>query len=235
MKAVVLQASYLPWIGYFGLMDIADTFVFYTDVQFVKQSWQQRNKIKTNTRNGWIWLIVPVIQSFGQKINEVEINNNQNWPKKHWKSISYNYNKAQFFKDYTSIFGEVYEKEWTCLADLNITLIKRITKILGLDTKFMFSSELNAEGTKTERLVNILKEIGADEYISGPAAKSYIEIEKLKNEGIALYWYEFNHPTYPQMYGDFIPYLSVIDLLFNVGAGSLDVIREGSENALKRA
>lgn len=233
MKAVIVQPIYLPWMGYFGLIDIADTFVFYDDVQFVKQSWQQRNKIKT--QNGWIWLTVPVFQNFGQKINEVKINNNLNWRDKHWKSIKHHYSKAPLFEEYMSIFEEIYEKNWKYLVDLNVTLIKEITEILDLKTEFMFSSELNAKGTKTERLINILNKIGADEYVSGPAAKSYIEIERFKNEGISLYWYEFNHPNYPQLYGDFIPYLSVIDLLFNAGNEAIKYIniREGLKNAIK--
>jgi hypothetical protein len=228
----VMQPTYLPWIGYFGMIDMADVFIFYDDVQFVKQSWQQRNRIKT--QDGWIWLVVPVFQNFGQKINQVKINNNQNWPKKHWKSIQYNYSKAPFFNEYMAFIEEIYEKEWDYLADLNITLIKRISEFLGLDTEFMLSSELRGvEGTKTDRLINILKLIGADEYLTAPATKAYIEPEKFKGNDIMLYWYEFNHPTYKQLYGDFVPHLSVIDLLFNTGGESINVIREGEENAVK--
>ena len=234
MKCAIIQPTYLPWIGYFGMMDIADVFIFYDDVQFVKQSWQQRNKIKT--QNGWLWLVVPVFQDLGQKISKVKINNNINWSNTHWKSIYYSYNKAPFFNEYMTIFKEIYEKEWEYLVDLNITLIKKISEILGIDTKFMLSSELGGiEGTKTDRLINILKLIGADEYITGPSTKAYIEPEKFKGNDITLYWYEFNHPTYAQLYGDFVPYLSVIDLLFNMGDESIKLLREGEENAVKRA
>ena len=232
MRAVILQPMYLPWIGYFGLIDVADVFVFYDDVQFVERSWQRRNKIKMPNGN-WIWLSVPVLHNFGQKINEVKINNDINWAEKHWKSIKHAYGKAPFFKDYAPIFEEVYEKRWEYLVDLNITLIKKITELLKLkDTKFILSSELKVEGKKTDRLINILNKIGADEYISGPAAKTYVEANKFKREGITLYWYEFNHPTYPQLYGDFVPYMSVIDLLFNTGKNAINYIREGSKNAL---
>ena len=232
MKAVILQPTYLPWMGYIGLIDIADIFVFYDDVQFVERSWQRRNRIKMP--NKVIWLSVPVIKKFGQKINEVKINNNINWAEKHWKSIKYAYSKAQFFEHYAYIFKRIYEyKKWEHLVDLNVTIIKEITKLLGLDdTKFMFSSELNVEGKKTIRLINILNKIGADEYITGPAAKSYIEIDKFKKAGIALHWYEFKHPAYPQLYGEFIPYLSVIDLLFNIGEDAINYIRKGLKNAL---
>jgi len=232
MRAVILQPTYLPWIGYFGLIDLADVFVFYDDVQFVERSWQRRNKIKMPNGN-WIWLSVPAIQKFGQKINEVKINNNTNWAEKHWKSIKYAYSKAPFFKDYAPIFEELYKKEWTYLSDLNITLIEKIVELLGLNaTKFIPSSELKVEGEKTARLISILNKTGADEYISGPAAKVYVEANKFKMEGITLYWYEFNHPIYPQLYGDFIPFMSVIDLLFNIGENAMSYIREGSKNAL---
>ncbi|HIP90469.1 MAG TPA: hypothetical protein EYH22_02865 [Candidatus Nanopusillus sp.] len=234
MRVVILQPMYLPWIGYFGLIDIADVFVFYDDVQFVGSSWQQRNRIKISN-GSWIWLTVPVIKKFGQKINEVKINNNKNWAKKHWKSIFYAYTRAPYFKDYANVFEKFYKRRWEYIVDLNVTIIKEICKLLGLDsTKFIFSSQLNVEGKKTDRLINILNKIGADEYISGPGAKAYIEPEKFKKAGIKLYWFEFNHPVYPQLYGEFIPYLSIIDLLFNMGDRSLEVIREGEKNALKR-
>lgn len=231
MRVVVLQPTYLPWMGYFGMIDVADTFVFYDDVQFSVQSWQQRNKIKTS--QGWIWLTVPIVRQFGSRINDTKINNSTNWNKKHWESIKQNYSKAPLFRKYAPIFEEVYENEWEYLADLNITLIKKITKILGSKTKFITSSELNIEGVKTERLLNTLKKIEANEYISSPGAKDYIEIDKFKEKDIKLFWYEYQHPVYPQIRGEFMPYLSVIDLLFNTGDEAIRYIREGSKNALK--
>ena len=232
MRAVIEQPTYLPWMGYFGMIDAVDIFVFYDDVQFVNRSWQRRNKIKVP--KGEIWLSVPVIQNFGQKINEVKINNNLNWRDKHWTSIKHHYSKAPFFQKYRDSFEKIYKKEWEYLVDLNITLIKKISEILGLDTEFMLSSELRGvKGTKTDRLINILKLIGADEYITGPGTKAYIEPENFKGNDIALYWYEFNHPSYAQLYGDFVPYLSVIDLLFNMGGESIKLLREGEENAVK--
>jgi len=224
---------YLPWTGYFNLVDESDVFVFLDDVQFSVQSWQQRNKIKTS--QGWMWLTVPILRQFGAKIKEIKINNNINWRKKHWASIRQSYGKAPYFKAYSSFFEEIYSQEWDYLADLDIALIKGITAILGLETKFVLSSKLSVEGEKAERVIDILKRIGAGEYISGPAAKSYIETGKFTKEGITLYWHEFDHPVYPQLYGDFIPYLSVIDLLFNCGPESEKYIRKGGENALKKA
>lgn len=234
MRAVVLQPTYLPWMGYFGMIDTADIFVFYDDVQFSVQSWQQRNRIKSTTGD-WIWLSVPVIRNFGQNINEVQINNTSNWRKKHWTSIYQSYARAPYFKDYEEQLAKIYQQEWEYLCDLNICIIKKLCELLGIDMpKFIKSSELkDITGEKTDRLLLILRKIGADEYISGPGARDYIEAGKFKEKGRKLYWYEYQHPVYPQIRGEFIPYLSAIDLLFNTGDEAIRYIREGSKDALK--
>jgi len=232
MKAAILQPMYLPWMGYFDLIDKSDIFVFFDDVQFRSRSWQQRNKIKTP--QGWIWLTVPISRASGSriKINEVRIDNSSNWKEDHLKSMKYNYGKAPFFQKYMDFLEEIYSQDWEHLGDLNITLAKEITAILGLEGKFIHSSGLGVEGVQTEHLINISNKVGADEYISGPAAKDYIEVDKFKRAGIRLYWHEFHHPSYPQLYGDFIPYISVIDLLFNTGRDAINYIREGGEKSL---
>ena len=236
MRAVVLQPTYLPWMGYFGMIDIADIFVFYDDVQFSVQSWQQRNKIKSMNGN-WMWLSVPIVRNFGRNIKEVQINNAADWRKKHWASISQSYAKTAYFKDYKEEIENIYESEWEYLCDLNISVIKKVAGLLSVRMpQFIRSSELeDISGEKTDRLLLTLKKIGADEYISGPAAKEYMEGNKLEQKGIKLYWYEYQHPAYPQIRGEFIPYLSAIDLVFNTGSEALKYIREGSKDALKRA
>ena len=231
MRVVVLQPTYLPWMGYFDMMDEADIFVFYDDVQFSVQSWQQRNKIKT--AQGWTWLTVPVVRQFGSLINDTRINNNSNWNKKHWESIKQSYSKAPFFEEYGSIFKEIYENEWEYLPDLNMTLIKTLKEMLGLKAKLIVSSDLSIEGVKTERLLTTLKKLGASEYISGPGAKNYLEVNGFRENNIKLYWYEYQHPVYPQIRGEFIPYLSVIDLLLNTGDAAIKHLREGARGALK--
>lgn len=234
VKVAIVQPLYLPWMGYFGLIDIVDVFVFFDDVQFVHRSWQRRNRIKV-VQGKWIWLSVPVIKKFGQKINEVLINNRKNWRKEHRDNIFYNYKRAPYFRDYECLLEEIYGKEWTYLSNLNIYIIKRISELLGIeDTEFLLSSNLKAHGQKTDRLIDILEKIGADEYISGPAAKSYIEPEKFRKAKIKLYWFNFNHPKYPQIYGEFISHLSVIDLIFNTGQDSMMYIRMGEKNSLEK-
>ncbi len=233
MKSVLLQPSYLPWIGVFGMIDITDVFIFYDDVQFVQKSWQQRNKIKL--QNDPIWLTVPILKKFGQNVNEAKINNSINWTKKHWNSIYHAYNKAPYFDNYSKEISQIYNTDWDYLCDLNIHVIKILSELLMLDKpKFMKSSDIkDIEGKKTDRILDILNSLNIDESIGGPAAKDYIEPVKFKNNNIKLYWYEFIHPVYPQIGGDFIPYLSVIDLLFNTGEKARDYLKEGYKDSLK--
>lgn len=233
MRAVVLQPTYLPWIGYFGMIDIADVFVFYDDVQFEKQGWQQRNRIKTP--QGETWLSVHIYHDFGQKINEVKINDASNWRKKHWQSIYQSYAKAPHFLEYQDEIEKIYQMEWVYIGELNIFIIKKLSELLGVRIpKFVKSSELEGiTGQKTDRLFPILEQIGADEYVTGPGTRDYLETDKFRERGIKLYWYEFQHPVYPQIRGEFTPYLSVIDLLFNTGGEAIKYIREGTRNALK--
>ncbi len=233
MKTVVLQPTYLPWVGYFGMIDIADVFVFYDDVQFEKQSWQQRNRIKTP--QGEAWLSVPIVRNFGQKINEVKVNNATDWRKNHWQSIYQSYAKAPYFLEYHDKIESIYQKDWEYLSELNIFIIKKMAGLLNVHIpKFLKSSEIKGiEGQKTDRLLAILAKIGADEYITGPGTRDYLETEKFKEKGIKLWWYEFKHPIYPQIRGEFVPYMSAIDLLFNTGKEAIKYIKEGLKDALK--
>ena len=226
-----MQPTYLPWMGYFDLMDKSDVFVFLDDVQFEKQSWQQRNKIKTP--NGEMLLTIPVKQKLNQKIVDVEIDIKEKWEIKHNKSIRYNYNKAQFFDKYYSFFEEIYSEKWYRLAEFNINIIKWIMHQLKIETKLLRSSELNISGKKTSLIIDICKRLNADTYLSPMGAKLYIEKELFNKAGIKLEYQQFEHPSYKQLYGKFIPYLSVIDLLFNEGANSLTIIRSGEKIEFK--
>lgn len=228
MKVVIEQPSYLSWIGYYGMLDVADTFVFYDDVQFVKQSWQQRNRIKV-ADGEWMWLSVPVFQNFGQKINEVEINNKVNWRKKHWESIYQCYHKTLHFHKYEDGIKGVYEKDWRYLADLDMEIIEKASEMIGIRMpKIMKSSEIGGlTGSKNERLLQLLEKLGADEYVSGIGTKVYIDPQKFKDRNVKLYWYEYKPIAYPQIRGEFLPYMSILDLLFNTGDEALHYIREG--------
>ena len=228
MKVVILQPHYLPWMGYFALMDLADVFVFYDDVQLEVQSWQQRNRIKS-MQGKELWLTVPVIRNFGQLIKDTKINTDIIWRKKHWKTIEQSYSNAPYFEKFGWVVKEIYDIYWLCLVDLNIYMARILAELLDVELpRFIKSSELQGiEGEKTDRVLSVLKSLGATEYISGLAAMDYLQAEKLHKAGIELTWFDYEHPVYPQIRGDFIPYLSAIDLLFNVGDEAIEHIRRG--------
>lgn len=230
MKVAIMQPTYLPWMGYFGLINAVDVFVILDDVQFVHRSWQRRNRIKMAEKA--IWLSVPVQKKFGQNINEVKISNTTNWASTHITSIIHAYRKTKYFEDYIPYLNEIYEREWVYLAKFNTHIIKLFCDLLKITTLHIHASELNIEGTKTDRLINILNKIGGDEYVSPPGSRVYIEDHKFIENDIELLWFEYNHPTYSQMSNVFISHLSIVDLLFNNGPDSLNYIIEGTRNAL---
>jgi hypothetical protein len=226
MKAVIMQPTYLPWIGYFDLMDQSDTFVLLDHVQFSKQSWHQKNRIKTP--NGELMLTVPIIRNHPQMINETKINNDQPWRKTHLKSIQANYSKAKYYDKYIGFLEDIYLRKIENLTDLTIPIILWAKEKLGIECKIIKSSEINAGGAKVNLVVDICHKIGADEYLSPPGSKEYIDENNIfEKENIKLEYQKYEHPEYAQLWGKFMPYISVIDLLFNEGGKSLDIIRSG--------
>ena len=222
MRLAIHQPQYLPWLGYFDKINKADVFVILDNVQYKKNEWQNRNKIKTV--DGWQWLTVPVLYKFPQKIQEVRINNRLSWNKKHLKSIKINYQNSQFFDKYYPRIKEILNEDWNYISKINIRLIKMIVDILGIRTKLILASTLNTEGSKTDRLISICRETGADHYLSGIGAKDYLETDKFNKENIKLEFQDFKHLVYPQQYGRFEPYMSVIDLIFNCGEDNMKII-----------
>jgi hypothetical protein len=223
----ILQPGYLPWLGFFEQMYRSDIFVIYDDVQYDKESWRNRNRIKTV--NGAQWLTVPVLIKFNEHtlINEVKINNEANWRKKHLFSIRQNYSKAPYYRLYSSIFEEAYATDWEYLIDLDIHFIFKLAEVIGIDTgKITRSSTLGVIGDRIERLIKICKKFNADTFYEGASGKNYVEKEAFSKEGIRVIFQDYRHPIYDQLYGDFIPYLSVIDLLFNQGEKSLLILMQ---------
>ena len=220
MRVVVLQPSYIPWRGYFHQIQKADVFVFYDCVQYDKHGWRNRNKIKTT--NGEQWLTVPVnakgCVSGGREIASVPIVWATDWADKHMKSIMQSYSKAPFFGPYRPLLDMIYGRRDDKLADFTCATTELIARELGINhTKFMRSSQLPAEGVKTDRLISILVHLGATHYISGPSARDYIERDKFDAAGISLEFMTYDYPDYPQINGAFVPQVSVLDLLFNTG------------------
>lgn len=227
MKVVAIhQPNYLPWLGYFYKIINCDAFVFLDNVQYEKNSFINRNKIKTSQGASWSTVDIITKGRYGQLISEVMINNNISWNKKHWKSINQNYSKAPYLNSCKAVFESIYQKRWEKLVDLNEHLIVSICRILGIEnTKFLKASDLDVSGKGTELLVNICQVVGAVTYLSGFGGAKYIEEDRFREAGIGLKYYDFKHPIYHQLWGDFIPNLSIIDLLFNEGERSLLILK----------
>jgi hypothetical protein len=225
------QPVYLPWLGLFHKIALADKFVFFNEVQYLPKDWMNRNKIKTPV--GEIWLTVPVLRKgyLDMNTSEIEINNDTDWKRKHLKSILINYKKAPYFENYFSFFEETYSKDWHYLADLNEYMLRWFLKQLGINIDFVKASDSKFQGTKSDLVLDMCKQIGADLYIFGSLGKEYAKVEDFKEHGVRVIFQEYKHPVYPQMHGNFIPNLSVIDLLFNCGPNSLDIIM--SNNMIK--
>jgi len=204
---------------------MVDLFVFYDDVQFTKNDWRNRNKIKT--ANGLQWLSIPCGQNIDRLIYEVDLNDSR-WQKKHWNSIVTNYSPAKHFDEYKEFFKEIYiGKEWKNLSDLNQYIIKKISKeILNMDTEFADSRAFNLSGDRKERLLSLLAKIEATEYLSGPSAGYYITDKDFKDAGINLEWMDYSdYPKYDQLFSPFEHGVSIVDLIFNEGADAVKYMK----------
>ena len=216
-KLAVIQSNYIPWKGYFDIIHDVDEFIFHDDLQYTKLDWRNRNKILTP--QGEVWLSVPVGANEHRLIVDVRINDSA-WQRKHFKTLEMAYHKAPFWKRYEEFLRSVYlERQWTYLYELNRFLIEHISRdFLGITTKFTDSRDYPTHGVKHEKLLSLVKAAQADVYISGPAAKNYIVAEDYARAGIELVWKDYsNYPEYPQRGKNFTHYVSILDLLFNVG------------------
>jgi hypothetical protein len=208
------QPQYMPYLGYLHKMKKADVFVILDDVQFKRNEWQNRNRIKG--KDGFIWITVPVFHNFGQLIIDVKIRNDIPWQRKQKNTIITYYSKAPNFHMFEK-FSPLWEEKFEKLIDANMKSVEILREIFEIRTLIYFSSELKIKETKTDRLVALCKEFGAKYYLSGQGAKDYLEVEKFKRENIEVIWQEFIHPVYPQLWGEFIPNLSAIDAVLNLG------------------
>jgi len=232
MKCVILQPSYIPWRGYFHQIQKADLFIFYDDVQYDKDGWRNRNRIKT--AQGLQWLTIPVHTKGsvveGIPINQIKISWDKPWNIHHWRAIQFAYRKAPFFSEYEEFFAGMYAQEPELLADFTIQTTIELSRMIGIThTQFLRSSELTGvSGDKTDRLLSILQRVEADHYISGPSAREYIETEKFREAGIRLEYMVYDYPQYEQLYPPFEQQVSIIDLLFMTGHRALEYITGGS-------
>ena len=231
MKVAIMQPTYLPWIGYFALMESVDIFIILDSVQFSKRSWQQRNQIKTES--GPKWLTVPVISKGRreQLITDVEIDRSGKFPNNHINMIRQSYRSAPYFEKYSEELFKLLRENTKPLSILTIQLILLFRKILNINTEIRYSSEFTTTGSKDELLAELCHHVGATEYISPPGSRGYLNASNFFIErDITVNYSKFNHPQYKQLYGDFLPFMSVVDLLFNYGIDSLPMIKKMISN-----
>ncbi|HNR36419.1 MAG TPA: WbqC family protein [Candidatus Hydrogenedentes bacterium] len=226
MRVSIHQPHYLPWLRYFDKIARSDVFIVLDTIQYNKNGWQNRNRIKT--AHGPLLLTVPVFDRFGQSLDDVRIDNEIPWARKHLRSIEQAYRGAPFFAEHAAFLHDVYQRDWTRLNDLNFYMLGYFLAALGIRTRILRASELHVPGTATERLVQLVRAAGGDRYFSGAyAVGAYLDASLFANAGIVLEWQQWTAPVYPQRYGPFEPDLSIIDLLFNCGPQSLDILLGG--------
>lgn len=225
-KIAILQSNYIPWKGYFDLIAAVDEFILFDDVQYTRRDWRNRNKIKT--AQGIQWLTIPVKSKgkYLQSIRDTELNGTQ-WASDHWKALFQNYHKAPCFKEVSKWVKDLYFNDIpTNLSQLNFRFINEICNNLGIKTKITWSWDYPLTVGKSERLVDLCLAAGGAEYISGPSAKSYIDESAFLKCGVKLTWFDYlGYPEYPQLCGDFVHGLTILDLLFNCGKDSPQYMR----------
>ena len=226
MIVAIHQPQYLPWLGYFDKIDRSDVFVTLSTVQFKKNEYQNRNRIKT--AQGWQWLTVPVHYRFPQRIDEVTINNDSAWRHKHRQALITNYARAPYFDSLFPAIERLLASDWQGISDLNLETVRVLMDLLGLSTPLNATASMGLSDDPTGRLVDICGQEGADVYLSGAGGREYLDLKQFESAGIEVIFQDYAHPEYPQQFGDFEPYMSTLDLLFNCGPDSLDNLRSGS-------
>jgi WbqC-like protein len=224
MIVSISQPRYLPWLGYFRRIEASDLFIYLDTVQYTPRDWENRNKVKTD--RGWTWLTVPVKAKYRALLPEVMIDNEQPWQRKHWKTIETYYRGAAHFGLYEPGLDAVYmQGAWDRLADLNISLTGLLCEWLSLSrTKFVKSSEIGVTGQGTDLLLKLCKAVGATTYLSGPQGRNYLDEKSFRREGVEVLYQDYDHPTYRQLYGAFAPNMAAIDLIFNCGPESFEIL-----------
>lgn len=217
-KIAILQSNYIPWKGYFDMIAAVDEFILYDDMQYTRRDWRNRNQIKTPQGIQWLTVPVSVKGKYHQTIRETEIDGTD-WAAAHWRTLQQNYRRAPHFAEIAQWLEPLYLQEsYTHLSQLNRRLIEAICRYLSIKTTISSSWDYTLQDGKTERLVDLCVKAGGSEYISGPAARDYIDEGLFSAAGIKLSWFDYaGYPEYPQMWGEFAHGVTILDLLFNCG------------------
>lgn len=229
LTLAALQPGYLPWLGYFDQMIRADIFVHYDDVQYDKHSWRNRNRIKSS-RGEPHWLTVPVLHSNRSRppLHQVEIDRSAPWPRKHLGTLRQFYGRLPGFADRVQPIADIIEQGHSRLVDLNLDLTEYFTRILRIDTPRFRASCLGVAGERSERLLALCRRFGATRYLSGSAARDYLDVSLFQRAGVEVIWQDYRHPVYRQTNGPFVSHLSTIDLWLNEGDGARSVLDQAS-------
>ncbi|NQU57183.1 MAG: WbqC family protein [Rhodospirillales bacterium] len=222
------QPVYLPWLGLFHKIAMADRFVSFNQVQYQPKDWNNRNKIKTGDEPAW--LSVPVNRKgyLEKKFCDIEINNQMPWGRKHWGTLVHNYGKAPYFKKYADYFEDVYKREWKTLAELDEVMLQWFLDTLSIDTKIESAGDFDFKGEKSGLVLDMCQKLGADIYIFGIQGREYADTEAFQAAGVRAEFQDYQHPEYPQQYGDFVSHMGIVDLLFNCGDDSLEILMSGN-------
>jgi hypothetical protein len=225
-KVAILQSNYIPWKGYFDMIASVDEFILYDDMQFTRRDWRNRNQIKTPQGVKWLTIPVQVKGKYHQSIYETEIDGSD-WASSHWKALVQNYSRSPFFSEIAIWLEPIYLSEkFTHISQLNKRLIKAICKYLGISTKISNSCDYILLDGKSERLVDLCLQAGGNEYVSGPSAKDYINEDVFATKRVNLIWFDYvDYKQYPQLWGDFVHRISILDLLFNCGSNAQQYMR----------
>lgn len=217
-KIAIVQSNYIPWKGYFDMIAAVDEFILYDDMQYTRRDWRNRNQIKTPQGLQWLTVPVRVKGKYHQTIRETEIDGRE-WQENHWKALAQNYRRAACFEEVAAIIEPLYrEMASPLLSDLNRRFIEVVCGYLGITTRISNSWDYTLVEGKTERLADLCAQAGGTEYISGPAARDYMDESVFAGRGIALTWFDYaGYPQYPQLWGEFAHGVSILDLLFNCG------------------
>jgi len=225
-KIAIVQSNYIPWKGYFDLINMVDEFVLFDDVQFTRRDWRNRNKIKTPQGLKWLSIPIDIKGKFFQKVNEARVANND-WSVNHWQTIKQFYANTPYFKDYKDLFENFYmNNQEEQLSVINARLIEIVNSILGIGTKITWSSDYELVEGRTEKLLSICQQAGADFYLSGPAARDYLDESLAQEMGIKVIWMNYlGYPEYSQLHPPFEHGVSILDLIFNAGPRAKNLMK----------
>lgn len=227
MLVGIHQPHYLPWLRYFEKIARSDVFILLDDVQYEKNGFQNRNRIKTP--QGWTYLTVPVARPLLRPIREIEIDHRTGWREKHRRSLQMSYARSPHFERYWPCISALFDREWSHLGELNVAMVRVFLDCLGITTPLHLSSDLPTESQSTDRLVELCRAVGGDRYLTGAhAAGAYLDPEAMARAGIRLAYQSWRAPVYPQPFpaAGFVPDMAIVDLLFQAGPDALSILLE---------